>query len=939
MTVPPKDALNDMIAKFIEATGNAALRTMICGACAREMYAQDCKETKISDIPNKELLKPHRPHPAQQLFDSILLYPTAVDQEHQSTVLCQECLSQLKNNRLPKLSLANNLWVGEIPFELRNLTLPERLLLARYFPAAYIVKLFPKGKNAYAWDRSQMHSGLRGNVSTYRLDPRQVASMIDGRTFPPPSRILSATIGVTFIGPKGLPESSLPSMFRVRRRKVRDALTWLKDNNPLYSDIEISEDRLMQLPEDGIPDEITMTVKFSTDTFALEREHAGYVPTENEESEKGKHAHVEVTENRTHICIDELQTIMNAAGLQEVDDTDETTAAEQGMTSSGKFLLFSKAATYQNAEPEIVPIQALGVVDIDGRDITTTELMAHAFANSIEDTQTNEEFQIRRGSAFVNEYARRDATTGLRNDGGPSNPNHLMGCFPTLFPYGRGGFETNRPVDVPYEVQAKWAMMYADKRFRKDPQFPFQVFGVCQKREVCRSAVLQMKQTVFTQNANLISTIKPEDFIKASQEETKKVQFSNPAIRALRKQLTAVRTRVKGTNESRQQVRSKIWGTNLVYNPPSLWITINPSDAQDPIAQVLAGADIDLDRFCDTAGPTNSQRAANMASDPYASAKYFHFIIQCVLEILLGIKKKRNGIFERTDGIFGKIQAYIGTVEAQGRGTLHLHMLIWLKDAPSPQEMIAALKSDLFRNKVKSFINSTIKANLFDKTQEEILAIPRTNSVSYSRPLNPKTSSEEDIAANETNLVRNLQYHQCTMAGCLRSINGRLQCKRRAPFQTADDDWINEDGEWGPKRICGYLNNWNPIIMRCIRSNHDAKLIQGANGQTATLTYYITNYATKNLNRTSNASALLAKRVAYLKAEQKKQTDLNKVNKRLIQACANTLSRDREFSAPEIMTYLMGWGDVYTSHHHLVIYWDSVVRALLAEYPETNPAR
>ena len=61
-----------------------------------------------------------------------------------------------------------------------------------------------------------MYTGLRGNVSTYRLDPRQVASMIDGRLFPPPAKILSATIGITFVGPKGLCESTMPAMFRVR---------------------------------------------------------------------------------------------------------------------------------------------------------------------------------------------------------------------------------------------------------------------------------------------------------------------------------------------------------------------------------------------------------------------------------------------------------------------------------------------------------------------------------------------------------------------------------------------------------------------------------------------------------------------------------------------------------------------------------------------------
>ena len=406
------------------------------------------------------------------------------------------------------------------------------------------------------------------------------------------------------------------------------------------------------------------------------------------------------------------------------------------------------------------------------------------------------------------------------------------------------------------------------------------------------------------------------------------MRFTNPAVRALREQLAAVRTIVKGTDESRQHVRSKIWGTNLVFNPPTLWITINPADTQDPIAQVFAGVEIDLDHFCDTAGPNSDQRAANVSEDPFSSAKYFHFIIKCVLEILFGITKKNCGRIHRDEGIFGKVQSYIGTVEAQGRGTLHLHMLLWLEDAPTAAEMKDALKSDLFREKVIRFIKSSIRASIGDMTHEQVSAIPKTTGVSYSRPVDPRTASDSDAENNEKRLVRTLQYHQCSVTTCLLMIKGRVTCKRRAPFTKAARDWINAAGEWGPKRLCCFLNSWNPSIIRTLQANHDIKLILGADGQTATLTYYITNYATKKQQKSSNASALLARRLAFVKKEERNQTDLNKINKKLIQSCANCLTLDREFGAPEIMTYLMGWPDVYLSHHYVTIFWDSATAAL-----------
>ena len=60
--------------------------------------------------------------------------------------VCVECLRALKSDRVPSLALANGMWIGAIPHKLAYLTLPERLLIAKYFPAAYIIKLYPKKK-------------------------------------------------------------------------------------------------------------------------------------------------------------------------------------------------------------------------------------------------------------------------------------------------------------------------------------------------------------------------------------------------------------------------------------------------------------------------------------------------------------------------------------------------------------------------------------------------------------------------------------------------------------------------------------------------------------------------------------------------------------------------------------------------------------------------
>ena len=181
-------------------------------------------------------------------------------------------------------------------------------------------------------------------------------------------------------------------------------------------------------------------------------------------------------------------------------------------------------------------------------------------------------------------------------------------------------------------------------------------------------------------------------------------------------------------------------------------------------------------------------------------------------------------------------------------------------------------------------------------------------------------------------IARSTQYHQCSYNNCLKIIKGRTVCKRRALFPLARDDWVDADGNWGPKRLCGFLNNWNPPLLRTLRANHDMKLIMSG-GETNVLTWYITNYTSKKQQRSSNVSALLAKRVAFHTVEERRRTDLRDINKCLIQWCANTLMRDREFSGPEIMSYLMGWGDRYESHHYVGISVDAIKRALKDTFP------
>ncbi|KIO05383.1 hypothetical protein M404DRAFT_141331, partial [Pisolithus tinctorius Marx 270] len=80
-----------------------------------------------------------------------------------------------------------------------------------------------------------------------------------------------------------------------------------------------------------------------------------------------------------------------------------------------------------------------------------------------------------------------------------------------------------------------------------------------------------------------------------------------------------------------------IWATSVMLNPPSLWLTINPYDLHDPIAQIFTGEHIDMDKFLATVRPSKEKQVVNIAEDPYAATKFFHFMIKTIIQTLFDV--------------------------------------------------------------------------------------------------------------------------------------------------------------------------------------------------------------------------------------------------------------------------------------------------------------
>lgn len=567
--------------------------------------------------------------------------------------------------------------------------------------------------------------------------------------------------------------------------------------------------------------------------------------------------------------------------------------------------------------------------------MSATELMAWGLAN-LWDQGGEGSYAVRHGKKPVNDFGqprRGDVAT-------PDRHNFFEKAFPVLFPFGFGGIEADRSVRVDFVEHVRWALQYHDRRFRRHETFPFVSFGILQRRQALLSARIQMRRPNFERDARLLANVTAQKLQQAIEEEEQGKSISDPGVQLLRKHVYTVAGRVKGSNQSRVQLRSQIWSTCIMKNPPNLWLTVNPTDLHDPIAQVFAGEDINLDAFRAELGPDANQRAQNIALDPYAAAKFFHFIIRTIIETLFGVKVT-NFFVKNQMGIFGQVSAYFGVVESQGRGTLHLHILLWLMDSPTAEEMTTLLKGSEFRRKVVNFIQANLRAYTPGlESAESVASIPREKEIAFNRPPNPSSDYyEEELQKFELKLARMEQIHTCRIRRCLvQGRQGQYYCKRKAPFELSNVDEIDENGRWRQKRLYGYVNGYVPGILVNGRCNNDGKLLTNG-ADTKNITMYTTLYMAKKQGKNYNVSAVMAKGYAY-HLDHLQDTgstyvdDIRDAQRLLIFRLVHAINREQELSAPMVISYLMGWGDTYCSHHYSPVYWSSFISALLKEYPE-----
>ncbi|THU84342.1 hypothetical protein K435DRAFT_611122, partial [Dendrothele bispora CBS 962.96] len=254
-----------------------------------------------------------------------------------------------------------------------------------------------------------------------------------------------------------------------------------------------------------------------------------------------------------------------------------------------------------------------------------------------------------------------------------NNPKLFGYLWPTLFPYGVGMMENHdvrsnnaigfREIDMKTHV-AHLLQSGPNCRFQVHLSFIFVIGNLIQRRQTSFNAKLAVKRSWFPRVDALLDKIS-ESTIKEYTEKLKKNPFAKPetegerAASKLIQYVNYVAEHVPGSMSEIQNMREDMFSIVNCNGLPHIFLTLNPTDTNNPIAQVLAGRDIDLDKFFHELSPgsENLERSKIISQNPIAAAQFFHKSVTDLIEILLGTKR------ENKRGVFSEISVYYGVVE------------------------------------------------------------------------------------------------------------------------------------------------------------------------------------------------------------------------------------------------------------------------------------
>ncbi|KAJ7603552.1 hypothetical protein DFH06DRAFT_1022156, partial [Mycena polygramma] len=231
------------------------------------------------------------------------------------------------------------------------------------------------------------------------------------------------------------------------------------------------------------------------------------------------------------------------------------------------------------------------------------------------------------------------------------NPALLSMAFPEEDPWGICGIHHPlRRIKIGAAEQVSHLLTVHGGRFQRHPEFAFFYHNVLRKQVVSHSMRYKVPHSSYK---SVVDRMLEVDLAKlaALRENCSRNPLYVPMtveekdMMALIGSVGLIARHVPGSAGQKVSLRNEIRGVINYRGAPTLFITLNPSDVDNPIVRLLVGEDIRLEDIARGEDMDGWSRKVLAARNPAACAKFFDLVVRKFISVILRYGKPGRGLF------------------------------------------------------------------------------------------------------------------------------------------------------------------------------------------------------------------------------------------------------------------------------------------------------
>ena len=357
--------------------------------------------------------------------------------------------------------------------------------------------------------------------------------------------------------------------------------------------------------------------------------------------------------------------------------------------------------------------------DLDGGQESIESFQQRVKEMKFSGFTTNVEYDI--GGRFVYDY---------------QDNNFVNACL-LQFPYGRGGLhelryrgDQSQTETFNQEEYLSHLASISQLHFHEE-LFCLIVYNMFVKSKMVKTATWRVRGGTSSRMLGEDLTVEEVETAISSRQRGVHSNGNNPGTEYVRA-IDTLAQNVPHSNKAAKNAQKVAEAMQFQFGQPSWFLTVTPDDDNSFIMQIYSGKDIDI-TSADVEGITEeeamkraTERTTLRLKYPGICAIFFQSALDIILKDVIGWDKdSKKHTTEK--GLFGCPQAFTAAVEEQGRGTLHVHMLVWVKEFNQIRERLYAPSNKVQKmakyeltNQIDSIITTELHGMAFPEQPNNI---------------------------------------------------------------------------------------------------------------------------------------------------------------------------------------------------------------------------